>query len=110
MTDPGPGALAVELNALRGDARIWGGAAGSLAGPAGQVGGLAVPSPAFSFFATERGLDVAYEELRGRVQRLLTEGQVVLADLGRTLGGAADTYEREDRAGAHAFDGLRPGG
>jgi hypothetical protein len=88
---------------LRADADKWSVAAEALRGAAQAAQGLTlldklgqIPQLAGS------GKSVAgYEEFRAKAVASLAAGAGVLADISALLTQAADTYEREDIAGAH---------
>lgn len=112
MNAPRPrNGIAVGLDALRRDAEAWRGVSRELAGPIRQFRELlAVDPTAFSLLAETEGLPAAYAEITVTMTRLLEQATQITNDMGSTLQNAADTYEREDRAGAHRIGDARPGG
>ncbi|GLZ46976.1 hypothetical protein Acsp06_31610 [Actinomycetospora sp. NBRC 106375] len=110
MTGPDNGGIDVELAALRADAEVWRAGIAALEQPRRELALALVEPAAFSMWAVDAGVDRTYEDVRARMGRLIDQGSAAFRAIADALGAAADVYEREDAAGAHGFDALRPGG
>ncbi|HEY8721635.1 hypothetical protein [Pengzhenrongella sp.] len=88
--------FSVNLDALEHDARLWDGAATTLATAGSTAAELNLSAVQLSWAATDVGLEAYYESARARAQRLLTEGGEETALIASTLRKVKADYEAID--------------
>jgi hypothetical protein len=98
--------IAVALEALEADARLWEGASSVLGTAAWSAAGLTLTSMSLSNVAADVGLVGTYEEARARVERLLREGETELQTIATTLRQVKTAYESQDASQRASYDGL----
>jgi hypothetical protein len=95
--------LVASLEHMRAAAAAWDVAGNHLRVASGMADGL-------KFSRVEAGIfQVAWErytEAAAYIGERLNEGSAEAASIGTVLRESADTYEREDGAGAHALNGI----
>jgi hypothetical protein len=94
--------VTVALDALEADAVRWSDAAADLRAAASAATGLVLEPAAFSFAG--HAVAAAYEALRSRTARLLTEGADNLESIAAALRASAAAYAADEAAGAHRMD------
>ncbi len=101
MTD-----VSVALEAMRSDAATWDAAADRVDGPRTAIDGLTLTGADLSMWAVDLGLDRTYDNARRTLESMLAQASDAFRTLGTSLRAAADTYEREDEANAHALNKI----
>lgn len=101
---PTPDQITVATDALRADAADWNTAASELRRAATTADQLAVPASAFSFAGG--AVHASYDALRIKAAALLAEGAANFDDIGGALRTAADAYEADEAANAHAIQNI----
>lgn len=84
------------LDAMRADAAVWNTAAADLKGPINSIAGLKLTGGEMSFFATEKGLDVTYDDARAALEDMLGKAADYFQKISSNLESAAQQYERDD--------------
>jgi hypothetical protein len=93
----------VACEALRSDAKKWETASDEMSYSAMAARNLELNEHQFGHFVATHGLVTSYAALQQRLANLLDGADTELGKIARTLRMVADTYEREDAAGAHKF-------
>jgi hypothetical protein len=96
--------LTVALEALEADAARWSDTAADLRAASAAAEGLVLAPAAFSFAG--HGAATAYEALRSRTARLLSEGADNLDAVAAALRASAAAYAADEAAGAHRLSGA----
>ncbi|MGH4016768.1 MAG: hypothetical protein ACRDSL_23110 [Pseudonocardiaceae bacterium] len=90
----------------RSDAKKWATASDAMAAAATSAQNLVIGRDQFGYAAESRGLVAAYTTLQQRIAHLLTGADREFDKISGALKASADTYEREDAAGAHRMNRL----
>lgn len=106
MTTPTGRQIAVALDALHSDARVWASAVGDLNAPKDSAHGLTLRPADVSGFAAKVGLDSTYNEALADMQDVLTQATQNFHNLADALNSAAAIYQREDEQGMHRLKGI----
>lgn len=101
---PTPAEVTVATDALRADADDWTHAADELRDAAGTADRLVLPATAFSFAGG--AVAASYEALRAKAATLLVEGADNFTDISAALRSAADQYDADEAANAHALQNI----
>lgn len=96
--------FSTAMDALQQDAVRWDETADGLQAAGSIVRSLAVPAAAFSFAGGD--VQAVYEELRARVETLLSEGETETAGAAVALRAVRRTYEGADQAAKDRIAGL----
>ena len=96
----------VACEALRSDARKWATASDEMSAAAVAAQNLVLDRGQFGYVADNRGLVASYATLQQRLANLLQGADTEFGKISSTLMTVADTYEREDAAGAHKFNKM----
>ncbi|SDT80899.1 type VII secretion target [Actinoplanes derwentensis] len=103
MSLPTPEEVSVATNALRTEAGLWD-------EQAGRLGTLSGETAAMEFGRLEAGLFQVMVDPYNDVIRAVTarcaEGATAMGEIAATLRSVADTYDAEDRAGAHRIKNI----
>jgi hypothetical protein len=110
MAPPTHDEVKVACAALRSDATKWTTASDDMTAASGAAANLVLGLEAFGFAAQSHGLTEAYAALQSRIAHLLTGADGEFDKIAGALRTAADAYESEDAAGAHAMNSIKPGG
>lgn len=97
--------LQASISALYHDAGSWDDVASVTRTAAGTAAGLTLDESQLSWASNPTGLLVTYEELRAKVERLLTEATTNLTDMASALRTVARAYENSDERASVRFDG-----
>jgi hypothetical protein len=101
-------ALVASLEHMRAAATSWNVAGDHLRSASAMADGLKISRIEAGIF---QGAWEAYTTTATYIVDRLSEGSAEAASIGTVLRESADTYEREDGAGAHALNGIgAPGG
>lgn len=101
---PTPDGITVATDALRADAGDWNKAADEVRHAAATAARLALPASAFSFAGG--AVAGSYEALRAKAAALLVEGAENFTDIAAALVSAADQYDADEAANAHAMQNI----
>lgn len=104
MTTPTPHDIEVALDALEADAVGWSAAAADLRGAAQAAVGVPVAVSAFSFAG--QSVAASYDELRSKMETLLSEGADSLDAIATGLRASAAAYAADEAANAHAIQNI----
>jgi hypothetical protein len=94
----------VALEALTKDAGQWLATSETLSAASGSCQSLGLSTHELSWVSEGTGLVATYEEIRFRVEELLSQGAAETAKIGATLAHVRRIYESSDR---HAIKDLR---
>ena len=106
MAPPTHHQVTVDCNALRSDAKKWSAAADDIGAAASTAGGLTLGVDKFGASDAAQGCQSTYAILQSTLATLLSQGNKELEKVATVLKASADTYEREDAAGAHRFEKM----
>ncbi|GAB3283026.1 hypothetical protein [Parasphingorhabdus pacifica] len=98
------GHIAVALEAMRVDARVWEDASSSLTGPKETVAGLTVEPAQVNMCGIDKGIDQTYEAARSGIEDMLGKAAKYFEKLGGDLRDSAEQYESDDK---RAQEGLQ---
>lgn len=96
--------LQAAIAALRHDAGSWADIARVTRAAGASAAGLTLDEGVMSWASNPTGLLVTYEEIRAKVERLLSEGTTNLDDMADTLRTVATAYETSDERASRRFD------
>jgi hypothetical protein len=103
MSPPTPDEVSVATSVLRSEARQW-------EEQAGRLSALSTKASGMEFGRLEAGLFQVmvgpYNDVIRAVSGRCAEGTTAMTDIAATLRKAADTYESEDRTGAHQIKNI----
>ena len=103
MTHPSPQDISVALDALRREADIWHGAAGTLANVTWRLSGMRITE--YDFFLFREFLDT-YNEVTRILEERCAGGSRRSSEIAGALWEVARIYDAEERANMHAMANL----
>lgn len=98
MSLPTPEEVSVATNALRGEAGLWDEQAGRLRALSGTASGMDLGRLEAGLFQM---MVEPYNQVIRAVSARCAEGATAMTEIAATLRTVADTYDAEDRDGAH---------
>lgn len=101
---PTPAEVTVATDALRADAGDWTDAADELRAAAATADRPVLPATAFSLAGG--AVAASYEALRTKAATLLVEGAENFTDVAAALRSAAEQYDADEAANAHAMQNV----
>lgn len=103
MPPPNSEQVRVALHALRSDAGKWEDVAATFRSAAQHADSLDLSALHFTYLGDKVGLVDTYHAIQATFVKLLSEGATNFENMAAVLRTAADEYERDDDAGAHAI-------
>jgi hypothetical protein len=98
--------VVADCNDMRSDATKWQTASDAMHGAASTARGLTLGDTQFGLADAAQGCKTAYATIQDKMAGLLDGADAEFEKVAKVLKASADTYEKEDAAGAHRFDSM----
>jgi hypothetical protein len=96
--------VVADCNAMRADATKWQTASDAMHGASGTAKGLTLGDTQFGLADAAQGCKTAYATIQSKIVTLFDGADAEFEKVAGVLKASADTYEKEDAAGAHRFE------